>query len=91
MSPVRARSLTWALAAHLNLEAHLKAPDVRNTVRDEEHNVTYHIMAYRTLSKEEMILTVRQYLAQPRLRRRKTRERHKVITILTVHGASPNL
>lgn len=69
----------------------LEAPNVRNTIRDEEYNVTYHIMAYRQLSREEMIVTVRDYLSQPRIRRRKTRERNKTIVIVTIHGATANI
>jgi hypothetical protein len=72
-------------------EVPMEAPTVRNTVRDESHNVTYHIMAYRKLTRDEAFLTVRQYLAQPKVRRRKSRERDKVITIVTIHGATAGI
>ncbi|MGH7593272.1 MAG: hypothetical protein ACRELE_05410 [Gemmatimonadales bacterium] len=53
--------------------------------------MTYRFLAYRRLSRSEMVFGVRQFLAQPRVRRRKKRDRNKVITILTIHGASPGL
>lgn len=57
---------------------------------DEEHNMTYHVMAYRTLSREEVIGAIRAYHLQ-RKGRRKTPERNKIITIVTVLGCSPGL
>ena len=69
----------------------MKGPQIRNTVRDKKNNVTYHIMADRALSREEMLVAVGQYHAQPGVRRRKMPLRNKVITILTLFGASPGL
>ncbi len=59
----------------------MQMPDVRNTLRDEKHTC------------EEMLSGVRlyHYHAQPKVRRRKTPLRNLTITILTVHGATPNL
>lgn len=64
----------------------MEQPNVRSTIRDEEHNMTYHVMAYRPLTREELIQSVRVYHSQPRFRRRKTPERNKVITIISVIG-----
>ena len=64
----------------------MQIPDVRNTIRDEDNNVTYHVMAYRDLTREEMIVSVRHFLAQPKNRRRKTPLKNKVVTILTSHS-----
>jgi hypothetical protein len=69
----------------------MQLPDVRNTIKDERNNVTYHVMAYRQLAQAEMVQSVRLFHAQPKIRRRKTPLKNKVITILTVHGASPGL
>jgi hypothetical protein len=69
----------------------MQGPDVRSTLRDDANNMTYHVIAYRALSREELIRCVGQYHAQPSVRRRKTPLRNKVIEIHTIIGASPNL
>jgi len=65
----------------------MKKPDVRSTLRDEEHNMTYHVVAYRKLNELEMVETVKLYLAQPRILRRKTRERNKTVTTNALLGS----
>ena len=65
----------------------MKKPDIRSTLRDEKHNMTYHVVAYRTLSESEMIETVKLYLAQPRILRRKSHERNKTVTTNALLGS----
>jgi hypothetical protein len=65
----------------------MKKPDIRSTLRDEEHNMTYHVVAYRKLSELEMIETVKLYLAQPRILRRKTHERNKTVATNSLLGS----
>jgi len=64
----------------------MEGPSITNTVRDEEHNMTYHVMAYRKLTEAEVAMSVRFYLSQPKQRRRKKPERDKIITILSSLG-----
>ena len=61
-------------------------PTVKHTVRDNEHNVTYHVMAYRKLTNREVMIGIRMYHSQPKQRRRKTPVRDKVITIISLIG-----
>ena len=70
---------------------HISQPNVRNTAVDEENNVTYQIMAFRQMNREEVVGTIRQYLSQPSMRKRKKPERNKVITITTSYGLRPGL
>jgi hypothetical protein len=65
----------------------MKKPDIRSTLRDEEHYMTYHVVAYRKLSGLEMIETVKLYLAQPRILRRKTHERNRTVTTNSLLGS----
>lgn len=65
----------------------MKAPNVQNTYRDDENNMTYHVLAYRKLTRDELLFYVSQYLSQPKIRRRKTPERDKTISISTSVGA----
>lgn len=65
----------------------MQAPSIRHTRRDAGNNVTYHVMAYRRLSDVEVAQSIRLYMSQATVRRRKTRLRNKVITIMTVIGA----
>ncbi len=69
----------------------MQGPDVRSTLRDDANNMTYHVVAYRALSREELLRCVRHYYAQLSVRRRKSPLRNKVIEIHTIIGASPNL
>ncbi|HVZ63401.1 MAG TPA: hypothetical protein VG936_02345 [Lacunisphaera sp.] len=64
----------------------MENPGVKSTMLDEEHNVTFHFMAYRKLDEAEMIRAIRAYRSQPEFRRRKNPERNKVITIITHVG-----
>lgn len=61
-------------------------PSIKHTVRDRVNNVTYHVMAYRPLTKAEVMQGVSLYLSQPEQRRRKKPVRDKVITILSLIG-----
>jgi len=63
-------------------------PDVATSIKDERHNVTYCVLAYRSLTQAEMVLSIRQFHAQPKIRRRRTPLKNQTITIITVHGAT---
>jgi hypothetical protein len=65
----------------------VKKPDIRSTLRDEEHNMTYHVVAYRKLNELEMIETIKMYLAQPKVLRRKSPERNKTVTTHALLGS----
>lgn len=66
----------------------MEMPDVRSTIRDEERNVTYHVLAYRALARDELVAAVRHYHAQPSVRGKGKRLRNTVIKIITTHGAT---
>lgn len=44
----------------------MKRPTICSTIKDESHNITFHIMAYRTLTKAEKVAEIRAFMAQPR-------------------------
>lgn len=69
----------------------MQLPEVVSQIRDAAHNVTYRFLAYRKLTRAEMVTGVRQYLSQQRVRHRRTRNRNGTITIVTIHGATPDL
>jgi hypothetical protein len=62
-------------------------PNIWSTIRDEDRNVTYRVLAYRSLSREELVLQVRQYHAQLARRRRKP-PRNQTVQIHTIIGAT---
>jgi hypothetical protein len=64
----------------------MQPPSVKSTMIDEDYKMTYQFMAYRPLNRQEMIQGIREYFAQPRIRRRKTRETGKTVTIITSIG-----
>lgn len=65
----------------------MQMPNVRSTIRDEEANVTYHVLAHRSLARDELAAAVTCYHSQPSVRRHKTQIRNTVITIITTNGA----
>jgi hypothetical protein len=69
----------------------MEMPRVKNTIRDGTNNVTYHVLAYRSLTKEELLLSVKRFHSQPKIHRRKTPLRNMVITIISILGATPGL
>ena len=58
-------------------------PNVKNTLVDSGSNVTYHVMAYRSLTREEMLLSVRQYWSQAKKQKLRA---GTVITIVSIIG-----
>lgn len=59
------------------------APNVRTTLIDSRKGITYLILAYRPISRNEAIACIRNYLA--RVGRKKPRHGQQ-ITIMTVIG-----
>lgn len=57
-------------------------PNVKTTLTDRKSRVTYHVLAYRTLTRAELMLVVRLYLAQ----KRKRPKPGTSVTILSVIG-----
>lgn len=35
---------------------HMPMPNVATSIRDEQHNITYRVVAYRPLTRTEMVL-----------------------------------
>lgn len=61
----------------------MKSPDVISTIKDEERDITYRIVAYRTLTYAEKVSAVKSFLAQ------KKRPKLKIgstITMMTIIG-----
>ena len=61
----------------------MQLPHVRNTARDEQSDVTYHVMAYRKLSESELVHAVRYYQA----RNRRKPKRGSAVTIVSLIGS----
>lgn len=61
----------------------MKSPDIVSTIKDEERNITYRIVAYRTLSRPEKVAAVRSFHSQKRKPKIKN---GSTVTILTIIG-----
>lgn len=61
----------------------MKQPDVRTSLTDPRARVTYHVIAYRSLTRSEVIGCIRAYLNQ---KRRPKPKRGQEITIVTIIG-----
>ena len=51
----------------------IETPTIKNVLRDGERNVVYEVIAYRTLTRAELLAAVRQHLTMHPLPRRGTR------------------
>jgi len=69
----------------------MQMPNVRRSLKDEANNVTYHVLAYRQLSRMEVLQSIAQYKQQSAVRRRKRPLKNGSVTIVTIHGATPGL
>lgn len=61
----------------------MQLPNVVSTIKDSERDITYRIVAYRALSRAEMVIQVRSFLAQKRKPKLKN---GSTVTILTIIG-----
>lgn len=68
----------------------MELPTIQTTARDERMNITFQIMAYRALTKSEVLQTVANFAAEQRRRRKKVQP-NRVFRILTLFGAEPGL
>lgn len=59
----------------------IQMPNIRTTLADQENKVSYHVLSYRELTRQELIMAVRIYLS-----RHKKPKRGTEITIQTVIG-----
>jgi len=64
----------------------VESTSVRSTMRDEAHNVTYHVMASRPLTRTEVYDAIMRFQAQRKSKRRKSPLRDRTITISTIRG-----
>lgn len=60
----------------------MEQPNVSSKIRDEERDITYDVRAYRALSREELVETVRHH----RARAKRKDKRGDTVVILTIIG-----
>lgn len=61
----------------------MEMPTVRNVVKDEQRKITYIFMAYRAMTREEMLMGVSVLWQQ-----RKKPKNGTTLTVMTTHGAT---
>jgi hypothetical protein len=71
------------LAGHPKEEKNLLAPNIKNVILDEEREIRFEILAYRKLTQQEMISSVRSFLAQNN--RKKLKAGQTIIILTTYH------
>ena len=59
-----------------------KMPHVKNVLQDERRNITYEIMAYRSLSKPELITAVRVFRSTKQGRKVKNNTLYRIYSII---------
>jgi hypothetical protein len=68
----------------------MESPQVKNTLRFKREKITFHVMAYRKLTKDELENSVRLFLDQLSASKRKKLLGSEVI-IRTQFGITPGL
>lgn len=63
----------------------MNLPQTASEIRDPRKNITYRILAYRPLTREEMVLAVRAYLANKRTKAPKAGETVIILSVLGLH------
>jgi len=61
----------------------MQQPNIRTSLHDPNTDVTYHVIAYRTLSRHELLQSVAAYLSQ---KKRKKPKPGSSVTIITIIG-----
>lgn len=61
----------------------MQLPNIKNIIEDPKKGVKYNIIAYRKLSKPEMIEAVRYYHTQKKVKKPK---RGNTVNIITITG-----
>lgn len=62
----------------------MEAPNIKSTLNDKKNAVTYHVLAYRKLSAEEILNAVRAFKRTKQGKKRA--KKGSVITIMTIIG-----
>lgn len=65
----------------------MQPPNVKTSLREEHNNFTYHVAAYRSLSRDEMLQAIGYYLSRLSRARKRRPMRDGSVTIVTLHGA----
>ena len=60
-------------------------PNVRTSLYDPNTEITYHVLAYRTLSHHELLQSIATYQSQ---NQRKKLKRRSSVTIITLIGVN---
>jgi hypothetical protein len=60
----------------------MELPQVSNPIRDDGKNVTYNVIAYRKLSRNEIVQAVRYYHSQKKTKKLKNGTTVKIVTII---------
>lgn len=60
----------------------MEQPTIKSAIRDAERDITYIVLAYRTLSRSELVMAVRVFLQQ----NRKHPKKGSVVTIHSLIG-----
>lgn len=61
----------------------MQLPNIRSTIKDPDSDVIFHVIAYRALSKAEMIEQVREFMSSNKRRRQiKPGQTIKIFTII---------
>lgn len=64
----------------------MELPSIVNTLVDKQRNITYEIVAYRKLTREELILAVRNFHSQKKKLKVKPNKKYKIMSSIGCNG-----
>lgn len=59
----------------------MQMPNVSNVIKDSERNIVYDVVAYRELTRQELVHAVRQFMSMQK-RKPKKGTRYRIITMI---------
>lgn len=63
----------------------MEMPKIKTVLKDEQNDITYEVLAYRRLSRDELVLSVRAALSS--MKKSKRPKRGQKLQIVSVIGA----
>jgi len=64
----------------------MKQPDIVSTIVDKERDITYRVVAYRQLTRDELVMSVRHFHAQKKKPKVKPGQTVTIVSVIGFDG-----
>jgi hypothetical protein len=60
----------------------MNPPNVSNIARDADRNITFNVLAYRTLSQQELLMAIRYFRSTKQGRKLKANTTYTIVSVI---------